>query len=67
MESNMKILAIRFSGMGDIIMLFPTFQKLKQKYTNAHITLLCDSVNQDIVKNSGGLIDDVVTLNRSVF
>ncbi len=66
-NSKMEILAIRFSGMGDIVMLLQTFQKLKQKYANAHITLLCDSANQDIAKNSGGLIDDVVTLNRGVF
>jgi len=66
-NSRMEILAIRFSGMGDIVMLLQTFQKLKQKYANARITLLCDSANQDIAKNSGGLIDDVVTLNRGVF
>ena len=67
MENNMEILVIRFSGMGDIVMLLQTFQKLKQKYTNARITLLCDSANVDIAKNSGGLIDNVVTLNRGVF
>lgn len=66
-NSRMEILAIRFSGMGDIVMLLQTFQKLKKKYANARITLLCDSANQDIAKNSGGLIDDVVTLNRGVF
>ena len=63
----MEILAIRFSGMGDIVMLLQTFQKLKQKYANARITLLCDSANVDIAKNSGGLIDEVVTLDRGVF
>lgn len=66
-NSRMEILAIRFSGMGDIVMLLQAFQKLKQKYANARITLLCDSTNADIAKNSGGLIDDVVTLNRGVF
>lgn len=63
----MRILAIRFSGMGDIVMLLQTFEKLKQKYENAHITLLCDSANSDIAKNSGGLIDEVFCVNRSVF
>lgn len=67
MENNMEILAIRFSGMGDIVMLLQTFEKLKQKYPNARITLLCDSSNSDIVKNSGGLIDNVLTINRRVF
>ncbi len=63
----MEILAIRFSGMGDIVMLLPTLGKLKKKYTNAYITLLCDSTNSDIAQNSGGLIDSVVTINRKVF
>ncbi|MBV5277885.1 MAG: glycosyltransferase family 9 protein [Campylobacteraceae bacterium] len=63
----MEILVIRFSGMGDIVMLLQTLQKLKQKYDNARITLLCDSSNRDIAKNSGGLIDNVLTINRRVF
>lgn len=67
MRNSMEILAIRFSGMGDIVMLLQTLQKLKQKYSNARVTLLCDSANADIVKNSGGLIDDVVTIDRGVF
>ena len=67
MGNSMEILAIRFSGMGDIVMLLPTLQKLKQKYANSHITLLCDSTNSDIAYNSGGLIDSVVTINRKVF
>ncbi|MDD3324704.1 MAG: hypothetical protein PHN38_06255 [Sulfurospirillaceae bacterium] len=66
-QNSMRILAIRFSGMGDIVMLLQTFEKLKQKYENAHITLLCDSANSDIAKNSGGLIDEVFCVNRSVF
>lgn len=67
MGNSMEILVIRFSGMGDIVMLLQTIQKLKEKYANARVTLLCDSANQDIAKNSGGLIDDVLTINRGVF
>lgn len=63
----MKILAIRFSGLGDIVMLLQTLTKLKEKYEGAHITLLCDEVNQDIALNSGGVIDRAVGINRQVF
>jgi ADP-heptose:LPS heptosyltransferase len=63
----MEILAIRFSGMGDIVMLIQALKKLKQKYVGARITLLCDQQNADIAQNSGGVIDRVVTINRRVF
>lgn len=63
----MEILAIRFSGMGDIVMLLQTLQKLKTKYIGASITLLCDSANGDIAKNSANVIDNVKTINRKVF
>lgn len=63
----MKILAIRYSGLGDIVMLLATLEKLKNKYTNAHITLLTDSSNVKLKELSCGLIDEVITVNRGYF
>lgn len=63
----MKILAIRYSGLGDVVMLLQTFKKLKNKYENCHITLLTDKSNSSLKDISCGLIDEVVSLDRSVF
>ncbi len=63
----MKILAIRYSGLGDIIMLLPTLDKLKKKYPHARITLLTDSSNAKIKELSCGLINEVITVNRGYF
>ncbi len=62
-----SILLIRYSGLGDIIMLLPTIRKLKQKYNSPTITLLTDSTNQNIVYNSCSLIDEIITIDRKVF
>jgi heptosyltransferase I len=63
----MKILAIRYSGLADIIMLLSTLEKIKNKYENAHITLLTDSSNVKLKELSCGLIDEVITVNRGYF
>jgi len=63
----MKILAIRYSGLGDIVMLLPTLHKLKLKYKNAHITLLTDVSNKDLQSMSCNLIDKIITINRNYF
>ncbi len=63
----MKILAIRYGGMGDIIMLLPTLEKIKQQYAKASLTLLCDEVNAGLQKISCGVIDDVITIDREAF
>lgn len=62
-----RILAIRFSGLGDIVMLTGVFAALKQQYPGCHITLLADRVNGGILSETGGVIDQVICLNRSPF
>lgn len=63
----MQILAIRFSGLGDIVMLTGVFKALKQRYPGCRITLLADVVNAGIATETSGLIDEVITLNRQPF
>ncbi|SMC10148.1 glycosyltransferase family 9 protein [Nitratiruptor tergarcus] len=62
----MKILAIRFSGLGDIVMLLPTLKALKERY-DAAITLLCDEANIKIKEISCGIIDEVIGIDREAF
>ena len=63
----MRILAIRYSGLGDLVMLLQTLEKLKNKYENCHITLLTDKSNISLKDISCGMIDEVISLDRSVF
>jgi ADP-heptose:LPS heptosyltransferase len=63
----MRILAIRFSGLGDIVMLLSTFEKLKDRYKGSSITLLCDRSNASLDSLACGLIDEVVGVDRGLF
>jgi heptosyltransferase I len=63
----MKILAIRYSGLGDIVMLLQTLEKVKVKYNVSSITLLTDSCNADIIPLTNGLINDIIPINRKCF
>jgi len=63
----MKILVIRYSGLGDIVMLLQTLQKVKEKYNATEITLLTDTVNTNIIPLTNGLINNVIPINRKYF
>ena len=63
----MRILAIRYSGLGDVVMLLQTLEKLKNKYENCHITLLTDKSNISLKDISCGMIDEIISFDRSVF
>ena len=63
----MKILVIRYSGLGDIIMLLQTLEKLKSKYSNSEITLLTDKSNSLLKDISCGTIDEIISFDRNVF
>ncbi len=60
----MKILAIRYSGLGDLVMLLPALQRLKVAADDVHITLATDCFHQDFKLLSCGLIDEVICLDR---
>ena len=59
----MKILAIRFARLGDIILLLPALSQLKKSFPDAHLTFLtghrCASVAELCPE-----IDDVVAVDR---
>lgn len=63
----MKILTIRYSGLGDIVMLLQTLEKLKCKYNNCNITLLTDKSNSLIKDISCGIIDEIISVDRNIF
>lgn len=63
----MRILAIRFSGLGDIVMLSGVLAQYRSQYPGCEITLLCDVVNAGIVTELGGVVDHVIALDRKPF
>ncbi|MDD4882941.1 glycosyltransferase family 9 protein [Sulfuricurvum sp.] len=67
MSTKTRFLIIRYSGLGDLVMLLPTLQKLKIVYPESSFALLTDSSNRDFANLSCGLIDDTITLDRKVF
>ena len=60
---NKKVLIVRFSSLGDVIIANYSVKKIKEKNPHWHITWLVDSMYRDIVK-SQPWIDDVMTWNR---
>lgn len=62
-----SILVIRYSGLGDVVMLLQTLKKLKEKYNNPTITLLTNSSNSGILENTCDVIDYIIPINRKVF
>jgi len=60
----MRILAIRYSGLGDLVMLMPALTRLRARYPDSHITLLTDSGNAAFPDIACGLIDDLILLDR---
>ncbi len=60
----MRILAIRYSGLGDLVMLMPALTRLKARYPDARITLLTDRSNAAFPEVSGDLIDDTILFDR---
>jgi heptosyltransferase III len=51
-ENEIKsILLIKFSLIGDTILLHPSIKAIKKHYPKSNITFLCSSINEEIVKN----------------
>lgn len=63
----MKLLVLRYSGLGDIVMLLQTLKKVKEKYNITHITLLTDTSNSSIITLTDGLINEIIPINRKYF
>ncbi|MGD9639817.1 MAG: glycosyltransferase family 9 protein [Synergistaceae bacterium] len=60
---NKKVLIVRFSSLGDVIIANYSVKKIKEKNPHWHITWLVDSMYLDIVK-SQPWVDDVIGWDR---
>ena len=60
---NKKVLFLKFSSLGDVIISNYYAKKIKYKHPDWHMVWLVDSMYRDIVK-SQPWIDDVMTWNR---
>jgi heptosyltransferase-1 len=58
-----RILCIRLSSRGDILLTFPAVAALRRRYPRAHIAFLTDSRYAELLQGSGS-IDQVLLLDR---
>jgi heptosyltransferase-2 len=58
-----KILVIRFSSLGDVVLTIPVFKRLRTAYPDAHIAALVKEAYADILKEENA-INEVITLAR---
>ena len=47
-----KILIIKWGALGDVLASVPTIVKIREKFPNAHITLLSSNIAKDIFGSS---------------
>src|SRR5207302_8845437 len=55
-----KILVIRFSSLGDVVLTLPVFKRLHTAYPDAHIAALVKEAYADILKEEGS-VNEVIT------
>jgi heptosyltransferase-3 len=55
-----KILVIKFSLLGDTVLLAPAVRELKRKFPHSHIDMLCTSINRGIVKKWGEINETII-------
>ncbi|TET77271.1 MAG: lipopolysaccharide heptosyltransferase II [Candidatus Cloacimonadota bacterium] len=60
----MKILVIRFSSLGDVVLVTPLFQKIKHHYPSSHVTFLTDRKFIDLFRTDPN-IDRIIPYNVS--
>ena len=58
-----KVLVIRLSSLGDVVLTLPVFQRLRAAYPDAHITVLVKESFADVLKEER-TINEVMTLGR---
>ena len=66
----MKILVIRFSSLGDIVLISPLFQKIKDIYPDSHLSFLTDKKYVELFKNDPNvdrIIPYDVSLENSIY
>jgi heptosyltransferase-2 len=57
-----KILMIKFSGFGNIVLALPTIRAIKKKYPSAEITFLTHTINKAILENETS-VDRILTFD----
>lgn len=63
LPSNPRILIIRLSAIGDVLMTSPVPKALKENIPGAHITWVVDPLSAPIVQNNP-YVDDVIIVNQ---
>jgi len=64
MNNPRKILVIRFSALGDLVLTSPIFRELKRIYPDSGITLLTSSRQGNVLDNNPH-IDQVIRYSRN--
>ncbi|MCR4694727.1 MAG: glycosyltransferase family 9 protein [Pseudobutyrivibrio sp.] len=65
-KSAKEILIIDYNAIGDIVMLIPFLNAVRENAPSARITLVCRNLAEDVLSNQG-LIDVFITSNRRWF
>jgi len=58
-----KILVIRLSSLGDVVLTLPVFQRLRSSFPDAHIAVLVKDAYADVLRGESS-INEVLTLGR---
>mgnify|MGYP000324191441 CR=1 FL=1 len=61
-----KILVVKLDHIGDVVTATPVFEALKNRYPEAHVSLLLGSWSKDVVKNNPN-IDELILYDSSSF
>jgi len=61
-----KFLVVKFSALGDTILLLPVLKRLRREYPQARITIIVTSVNRAAVEGCG-LLDELIVFDLGMF
>ncbi|PKN02206.1 MAG: lipopolysaccharide heptosyltransferase II [Elusimicrobia bacterium HGW-Elusimicrobia-1] len=61
-----RILIIKLSAIGDVLMATPAFETIRNKYPKAKISLLIGNWAKDIVKSNPN-IDEIISIDENIF
>ena len=61
-----KILIIKLSAIGDVLLAIPSFEAIKKKYPDAKTSLLIGNWSKDLVK-ANPYIDEIISIDENIF
>jgi len=64
--SKEKVLIIKLSAIGDVLMATPAFAAIRRKYPSAHISILIGEWARPIVENNPN-IDEIISVDENIF